>query len=136
MIDRRQHNIAVAAVWYERYVECSRTQGYKGFPNSVWRFFHSLTNLGEDKLAIKNIVKDYIDNVYQPELINKVVKACIDENITLNQAFDESNRRKIYELIENVHIVELFSFIVQTIQDSGVGWPTEKQMETYRIQQD
>lgn len=62
--------VAVSAVWFERYLECSRTHGTEVFPRSVWRFCHSLLNLGEGKLAVKDIVDKYIAEVWSPYFNN------------------------------------------------------------------
>ena len=122
----KKHFIAVSAIWFERFLECSRSQGSSFFSKSVWRFYHSLLNLGEDKLAIKNLVKDYIDTVWYPELMIVVSDDCSRSNVSTDMDYDMSNRKLIYDLNEQIHVVKLFEFIIQTIQDSGIGWQTFK----------
>lgn len=118
----KQHDkgfVAISAIWYERFLECSRTCRTSEFPNSVWRFYHSLINLDDKELAIKNIVTDYINDKWQPK-INNIV-----EQNTINTT-DDSSIDVEYRLVESHLITELFEFIIQTIQDSGVGWPNLK----------
>lgn len=110
--------VAVSAIWYERFLECSRTYGTDIFTKSVWRFYHSLLNLGEGKLAIKNIVYQYYTEEYLPELEYRINESIDSKNVTYGL------RKGIKALEEQRLIVNLFEYIIQTIQDSGVGWPT------------
>jgi hypothetical protein len=109
--------VSVTAIWYERYLECSRTYGTDVFSDSVWRFYHSLLNLAEGKLAIRDMVDDYLKNIWYPK-INKIV-AKNTEGFT-----DVTNRDMEKQITESEYIFEVFDFIKQTIQDSGVGWQT------------
>lgn len=131
MNDKKKSFVAVSAIWFERYLECSRTHGTTDFPSSVWRFYHSLLNIGEGKLAIKDIVRKYHDEVWKPRL-NKIYKAdCSRSHVGLETRHHVGSRRIIYALNEQSKIVELFEFITQAIQDSGVGWPSETEMQTF-----
>lgn len=47
-----------------------------------------------------------------------------------------SSRNVIYKYMEQGCIVPLYEFIIQTIQDSGVGWPTQEQFETFTYTRD
>lgn len=123
--------IAISAIWYERFLECSRTHGTDGFPGSVWRFYHSLLNLGADNLAIKKQVDDYILNVWQPELEKKLE---IEYRKTKSQT--TGIKQFIRKFVEQEHITNLFSFMIQIIQDSGIGWPTQDEMQNYMISQE
>ena len=133
---KKKQFIAVSAVWFERFLECSRTHGTQEFPKSVWRFYHSLLNLGEEKLAIKNIVGDYYKNTWYPNFIETVKADCTRSNVSTDQDYDMSNRKLIYDGNERVQIVHLYEFIIQTIQDSGVGWPTQEEMQHFLISQE
>lgn len=109
--------IQVSAIWYERFLECSRTQGTPIFPSSVWRFYHSLLDLGKKELAIQSIVADYYFKEWLPELRNKVNER-MEKEIS-----DSAGILKGIEIEEEANtIVNLFDFIKQTIQDSGIGW--------------
>jgi len=118
----KQKYLAIAAIWFERFLECSRTFGTREFSNSVWRFYHSLLNLGEGKLAIRNLVGKYYTEVWYPQLMEVVEADCERSNVSVDQDFDMSNRKLIYDGNEQIQIVHLFEFITQTIQDSGRGW--------------
>jgi len=136
MIDKKKTSIAIAAIWFERFLECSRTHGTTDFPTSVWRFYHSLLNIGEDKLAIKDIVQKYHDDIWKPGL-NEIYKAdCKRSHIGLDSRHHVGSRRIIYDMNEQNKIVELFEFIIQTIQDSGIGWPTKEEMAQFHISQE
>ena len=125
--------VAVSAIWFERFLECSRTYGTEEFTDSVWRFYHSLLNLGEDKLAIKNIVNDYLRDDWRPRLDSKIDDSLKEEHINVN---DKPIVNLFSKLCEKELIVELFEFIIQVIQDSGVGWPTKEEMQQFTITQD
>ena len=107
--------IAISAIWYERFLECSRTYGTGEYPSSVWRFYHSLLNLGDDKLAIKDIIQNYVENNWEPTtkyLLAKLSRYTTDSDVV-------NHNKKQIEL-QHIHLV--FDMIVQTIQDSGIGW--------------
>ena len=120
--------VAISAIWYERYLECSRTCMTSDFPDSVWRFYHSLLNLDDEDLAIKTKVDNYVKDVWQPR-INSVVK-----NNT-QYTTDSDTIRLERRIIEAQYIHEVFDFIIQTIQDSGVGWMINEEMQQYMINQ-
>ena len=127
----QDHNLAVVSIWYERYLECSRTHGTQEFIKSVWRFYHSLLNIGDDKLAIKNIVREYINDTWYPYVLERVEQELQQQgNISMGA------KQKIKQLVMNEEIVKLFEHIIQTIQDSGRGWPTKEEIETYKIIQE
>jgi len=128
MMTDKKAFVAVSAIWFERFLECSRVQGTELFPKSVWRFYHSLLNLGENELAIKDIIKDYYNSTWKPKLELAAEMECKRERISINNT---SSRSVIYQENEAELIIELFEFITQTIQDSGVGWPTKEEMQTF-----
>ena len=110
-----KQNVAISIIWTRRYIECSDTHGTSDFPASVMRFYRSLLNINHDKLNILDKVTEYKENIWEPEI----------ENI-VNQVRQQTNdidtidfERK--QIIKD-HIHKLFTFIIQTIQDSGVGW--------------
>lgn len=115
--------VAISAIWYERFLECSRTQGTEEFPNSVWRFYHSLLNLGENELAIKDQVKKYINENWSIHLDTYIQDTINKEHINSN---DYQEIVRIENNCKKQMMVNLFEFIIQTIQDSGVGWPNIK----------
>jgi serine protease inhibitor len=123
--------VAVSAIWYERFLECSRTCMTSEFVNSVWRFYRSLINLDSenDKLAIKDMVKNYVENVWQPK-INKV----IEDNTHYTN--DGDVIRLESRLVESQYIHEVFDFIIQTIQDSGIGWNVSSDAYHYMLSQE
>lgn len=138
MIDYKKKSfVAVSAIWFERYLECSRTQGTPEFTKSVWRFYHSLLNLEPSgKLAIKDIAEIYVDKTWNPELLEKVRDDCERNNVSIDQNHDMMSRQLIYDSNVATHIIHLFSYITQSIQDSGVGWPSEQQMQTFIYSQE
>lgn len=107
--------IAISAIWYERFLECSRTYGTSEYPHSVWRFYHSLLNLGTDKLAIKTIIQNYVENEWEPMTLYLLIK---QTRYTTDSDVINHNRKQIE--LQHIHLV--FDHIVQTIQDSGIGW--------------
>ena len=121
--------IAISAIWYERFLECSRTYGTGEYPSSVWRFYHSLLNLGKDELAIKDIIQDYVENDWEPRIkyiLTKTTQYTTDPGvINFNQ-----------KTLEAQYIHEIFDMIVQTIQDSGIGWTITEQMQQFMITQE
>lgn len=131
-MDKTKTNIAISMIWYERYLECSRTYKTDGFVDSVWRLYMSLLNLGADKLAIKDKVDDYIASTWKPMVDNDVEQAMVSNHISSNNL---PGIRHSYNLAEESLIEELFQFIIQTIQDSGIGWPTPQELQEYNITQ-
>jgi len=136
MEQKKDQHIAVLAVWYERYLECSRTFGTNMFPTSVWRFYHSLLNLGEEKLEIKKIVKDYIETQWRPKLIDLYEAECKKRRIDFKLPSHAGSRKTIYNENEKQIIVEIFEFMIQTIQNSGIGWGTKEDLSQYFISQE
>ena len=118
--------IAISAIWYERFLECSRTYGTGEYPSSVWRFYHSLLNLGKDELMIKNIIQDYVENEWEPITRYLLVK---QTRYTTDSDVINHNKKQI----EAQHIHLVFDMIVQTIQDSGIGWTINEEMQKYMI---
>lgn len=115
---RKEHSfLAVSAIWYERFLECSRTCMTSEFTNSVWRFYRSLLNLDSEneRFAIKDKVRDYVEEVWQPN-VNRIVER------NTRYTNDEDVIRLESQLVEAQHIYEVFEFIIQAIQDSGIGW--------------
>lgn len=113
----KKGNIAVNIVWFERFVECSRTQGTDAFVNSVWRFYWSLIDLGEGDYAIKTKVDEYIKNEWLPDVQNRYQIELAKEN-----SETDSIKRFIYSSVESDRMPLLFRFIIQTIQNSKLGW--------------
>ena len=130
--DRMHANVAVAAIWYERFLECSRTYGMPYFTSSVWRFYHSLLNIGEKEKAIKDIVKKYIEDTWYPAFSQRYD----NEIVKLHASKNPNIQKKIRQLVTDEKIIDLFEFMIQTIQDSGVGWPTIDEMQSYTINQE
>lgn len=130
MTKEKKPFIAVSLIWFERFMECSRCQGSPEFPRAVWKFVHSLVNLGSDKKAIKDRVTDYIEKTWYPHFIEVVNADCENSNVS-DMDYDMLSRKLIFDLNEQSQIVNLFEFITQTIQDSGVGWPTQEQFDSY-----
>jgi len=121
--------LAISAIWYERFLECSRTQGTQEFPQSVWRFYHSLLDLDTEELAIKTKVKEYKENIWEPKIKELVEYATRFTNDIDVYDFE-------YRQITAQHIHELFSFIIQTIQDTGIGWHTTDEVQSFSITQE
>jgi len=127
---KKEHSyVAISAIWYERFLECSRTYGTVEFVKSVWRFYHSLLNLNNEDLAIFSKVKTYIDEVWTPTLNTMVFEASESLN-------DTSSIEHEREMIEAQTVSDVFHFIIQTIQDSGIGWFTSEEMQSYQISQE
>lgn len=125
--------IAISAIWYERFLECSRTDGTDEFVNSVYRYKNSLVDLGDDNLAIKKIVQDFYDKTWMPRFVKEVERVCHSENISKN---DSSSITVIQKEIEKDFIVDLYMFINQTIQDSGIGWQMQDSTFSYLLSQE
>lgn len=121
--------LAISAIWYERFLECSRTFGTVEFPSSVWRFYHSLLNLNNDELAIKDKVKEYVEMVWMPRIESMVEAVTVNTTDAGVQDFEK-------EQIIAQYIHEVFSFIIQTIQDSGIGWTTQDNLQQFMITQE
>ena len=124
-----KQNVAVSAIWYERFLECSRTFGTNEFPNSVMRFYHSLLDLNDDDLAILKRVTEWKKKTWEPkieEMVNQVRQQTNDID-----TIDFERKQIIKD-----HIHELFTFIIQTIQDSGIGWHTSDSIQSFNITQE
>jgi len=131
----KEQSLAVASIWYERYLECSRTYGTDEFPNSVWRFYRSLLNLGKEKLAIKDIVQNYVTNTWYPEIYELIKADCKRDRVDLDMKSHRGRRELIKKQNEKREICKIFEFIIQTIQDSGKGWPSQEELTNFRISQ-
>jgi hypothetical protein len=125
--DKKQH-LLVSAIWYERFLECTRTHGTSEFPKSVMRFYISLINLDHDELNILDKVREYKKN-WDQQIVEKVKQATQYTNDSGSIDFE---RQQIVS--ENIH--ELFTFIIQTIQDSGIGWSTQDNYQSFDIKQE
>jgi len=110
-----KQNIAISAIWYERYLECSRTYMTSVFHDSVMRFYLSLLDIDDDSKAIWTKVNNYYKDVWLPK-----VKRQVERNT--GDTYDEGIIQEEYKIVRSQFIDELFRFIIQTIQDSGVGW--------------
>lgn len=129
-------NIAISIIWYERYLECTRTYGTEEFPLSVMRLYHSLLNLGKNKLAIRDICENYYKNEYKNTLNEAIKQECYNQEIEFDDPNKDSQIRQIKAMVIGEHSVYLFKFITQTIQDSGVGWHTEDELTKYSLMQE
>jgi hypothetical protein len=125
--------VAISAIWYERYLECSRTLRTSVFVDSVWRFYHSLLNIGSGDLAIKDKVSEYYKDIWQPKLLDKYNEEVRVNNISSS---DVSSKNIIYSEIEKDMAVELFTKIIQIIQDSGIGFQIRDEAYSYLLSQE
>jgi hypothetical protein len=114
---KKESNVAVNVIWFERFVECSRSQGTPNFVDSVWRFYWSLIDLGEGDYAIKTKVDNYIKDTWRPEF-----KKQYNQEIENQQSDTDAIKRFLYSSVEANRIPYLFNFIIQTIQNSELGW--------------
>jgi len=121
--------LAISAIWYERFLECSRTFGTSEFTNSVLRFYHSLINLDHDDLAILDIVTEWKKKTWEPK-----IKEMVDQVRRQTNDIDTIDFERKQIIKDNIH--ELFTFIIQTIQDSGIGWHTSDSMQSFNITQE
>ena len=124
-----RNNIVISAIWYERFLECSRTFGTVEFPRSVMRFYNSLLDIDNGDLAIYSKVKTYKEDVFDPLIENIVLEATFNTN-DLNVIETE----RCIAVRDNID--RLFRVIIQTIQDSGIGWATGYDVKSYNINQD
>lgn len=109
--------LAISAIWYERYLEGTRTYKTSEFPDSVDRFCISLVDLDCDneELAIDSKVNKFIKEDWEPriyEMVNRITRHTSDPGVI------DFERQQIIAQ----HKDEVFKFIIQTIQDSGIGW--------------
>ena len=125
--DKHQY-VGITSIWYERYLECSRTCMTSIFYDSVMRFYKSLLDLDDDEKAIYSKVKKYYENEWIPMVRNKV-------RLNTRDTTDEGILDEEYKIICSQCIDELYRFIIQTIQDSGVGWPMNPDIDQYFISQ-
>ena len=121
--------LAISAIWYERFLECSRTYGTMEFPASVWRFYYSLLDLDKEELAIKTKVKTFVEETWEPDIQKKTREVNPHNNDPGIYDFDKQQ-------IISQYIHEVFSFIIQTIQDTGIGWHTTDNMQSFNITQE
>ena len=126
MQDKR--TVAVTAIWYERYLECSRTAMTDVFYYSVMRLYHSLLDLDDGERAIRSKVDRYYTGVWRP-LVDRIV----NENTrdTVDESIHEEEERIV--LGQQAHL--LFRYIIQVIQDSGVGFQLSDDMYNYLLSQ-
>jgi hypothetical protein len=110
-----KRNVAIAELWTKHYELCSFTNGTDEFVRNVYNFYDCLIDLDDDKKAIATKVKRYYDTVYEPEL-----NSLIDSAIAYTS--DLSSQEEERQIVTKNHIRKLFRFIIQTIQDSGIGW--------------
>ena len=124
----KQH-VAVYIIWFKRYDDCSsNTPGTVEFYDGVLRFKGSLTNIGSGKDAVRDIVNNFYDNEWLPSVnadLNYLTRYTNDMC-----TIEEDGRLILYRRIH-----EVFDFIVQTIQDTGRGWPTQDDMQSFNITQ-
>jgi len=121
MKKKERNTIIISAIWYERFLECSRTYGTPTFTSSVWRFYRSLLNINNENLNIKTQVSEYIKNTWRPNVNRIAQRRLTTDNISTN---DDNNIALYTDEVVNERIVEIFEFIIQAIQDSGIGWHT------------
>lgn len=139
----RQQYIAISVIWFEAFKDCRQAEAFNpgAFPDIVRSFYDSLLDItkydpnaedeADNKLAIKTLVDIYYFNEWQPQ-VDKVF------NERLKRAFSETEGKKaqIRNDVENLFIKDLYKKIIQVIQDSGIGWPTEDEYKNYMISQD
>ena len=118
-----KQNIAISLVWYERYIDCSRSYKTTQFYNDVERFYNSLLDIDHDKRAIRSMVTKYIDDEWSPSIRAEIVER--------TAGYDESSKAAISKLVVDNKAEDLFHFIIQAIQDSGIGWPNQDQIDSY-----
>jgi len=121
--------VAISAIWYERFLECSRTYGTGEFNSSVWRFYHSLLNLDDEELNIKSKVKAFIEEEWRP-MVREIVRN--NTYMTSDPGVIDTERN----IAESQYIDQVFDFIIQTIQDSGIGWATQDNIQNFTIKQE
>lgn len=126
---RFQDYVAISAIWYERFLECSRTNRTSEFVDSVYRFYNSLLDLDDKDLAIKKKVDGYYKDSYIPVVDGEVKQRT---RYVMDNDAVEAER----SIVEREHINKLFHFIIQTIQDSGIGWGTSEYYDRYHLSQD
>ena len=126
--------VAIASIWYRRYMECSDLIGYDDlFTKAVWKFYWSLLDVDEDDKAIKTKVDKYLNDEWRPSLHIAIADSMKQDHISPN---DKTNYRLYYRLNENDLIKYLFTKIIQTIQDSGIGFQINPEMQDFLISQD
>lgn len=113
----RNPYVGVTSIWHERYLECSRTCMTSMFYDSVMRFYKSLLDLDNNDKAIWTKVNKYYEEEWSP-----MVKKIIIDNT--RNIVDESAKDGEYRIEAPKHIDKLYRKIIQTIQDSGVGFQT------------
>lgn len=74
-----------------------------------------------------------MENKWRPRLHSETVIKLQKDHISPT---DITNIDLYSKETEEDLIVELFEFIIQTIQDSGVGWPTREEITQYMITQE
>jgi len=122
----KQQYVGITSIWYERYLECSRTCMTPMFYDSVMRFYHSLLDLDKDEKAIWSKVNKYYMETWLPMVNQKVKLNTTDTN-------DEGILIEEYKIVKLQYVDEFFRYIIQTIQDSGVGWQLFVRGEGYDI---
>ena len=123
-----QNFIAVACIWYERYLECSRMYGTRMFTKAVWSFYHSLLDIDHDERAIKTKVTKYLNDEWLPLVKDNASAMKLKDKVHGN---DVESHKSYNRIAEDRMAVYLYEHIIQTIQDSGIGWPTNEEITTY-----
>jgi len=118
--------VGISSIWYERYLECSRTCMTPLFYDSVMRFYKSLLDIDSDKKAIYSKVKNYYETEWLSMVKNKVRYNTQDTN-------DDGILDEEYKITRSQCVDELYRFIIQTIQDSGIGWDIREAGSGYDI---
>ena len=114
--------VAVSQIWTKAYYNCMETYGTDLFITKVWGFYHSLLDLGQDdELKIKSKVTNYIKEIWDPAF-NEAVAESVKEETSDTQNVLEWHMSKVMR----IHIKALYEYIIQTIQDSGIGWEFSK----------
>lgn len=129
----RQQYIAISVIWFKAFSDCREAQASNPglFPSIVQSFYDSLLDLGKDKMAIKSIVEKYVNEEWQPVVDKEIL-------VKLKNAWSETENKKdqIKRDVTNSHIKKIYTKIIQTIQDSGIGWPTDDEYQTFMITQE
>jgi len=116
----RDH-LAISKLWYQCYAMCLEVYGTEMFPNAVMRFKTALIDL-KDGAKVKSKVDGYYKNTWMPR-VKKQIDAYTRENyMQLDSAFTRFYRDHVI----NNEMPNLFMFIIQTIEDSGIGFHATK----------
>jgi len=126
----RQQYIAISQLWTKAYFNCMEAQAFNPpiFAEVVESFYDSLLDLGPDKLQIRTIVETYYNTELMP-----FYDLLVSEEINNNWANTRGNLDRIKRDKKKLLMPLLYKKIIQTIQDSGIGWELSKGGDGYDI---